>query len=72
MVVFEAMSQGIWLRKILKDMGGKESEPTTINYDNKSTIVMMKNLMHHSTTKHMTIINLTFRMQMPTNMFLSF
>ena len=51
-VVAEATSQAIWLRKIFKDMGEKQSEPTTINCDNKSAITMTKNPIHHSRTKH--------------------
>jgi len=51
----EATSQAIWLRRILKDMGEKQSGPTTINCDNKSTITMTKNHVHHSRTKHIAI-----------------
>ena len=51
----EATSQAIWLRRILKDMGEKQSGPTTINCDNKSTIAMEKNPVHHSRTKHIAI-----------------
>jgi len=51
----EATSQAIWLRKIFKDMGEKQSGPTTINYDNKSAIAMTKNPVHHSRTKHVAI-----------------
>jgi len=54
-VVVEATIQAIWLQKILKDMREKQSGPTIINCDNKSTIAMMKNSMHHSRTKHITI-----------------
>jgi len=38
----EATNQAIWLRRILKDMGEKQSNPTTINCDNKSTIAMIE------------------------------
>ena len=55
MVVAEATSQAICLRKILKDIGEKQSGPTIINSDNKSTIAMTKNSVHHSRTKHITI-----------------
>ena len=51
----EATSQSIWLRKIFKDMGEKQSGPTTINCDNKSAIAMTKNPIHHSRTKHIAI-----------------
>jgi len=46
----EATSQVIWLRKIFKDMVEKESGPTIINCDNKSTSAMTKNQVHHSRT----------------------
>jgi len=36
-------------------MGEKQSGPTTINCDNKSVIVMTKNPVHHSRTKHIAI-----------------
>ncbi|XP_027934022.1 uncharacterized protein LOC114189605 [Vigna unguiculata] len=51
----EATSQAIWLRRILKDMGEKQRGPTTIYCDNKSTIAMTKNPVHHSRTKHIAI-----------------
>jgi len=54
-VAAEATSQAIWLRKIFKDMGEKQSGPITINCDNKSVIVMTKNPIHHSRTKHIAI-----------------
>ncbi|XP_028181437.1 UDP-glycosyltransferase 1-like [Glycine soja] len=49
------MSQAIWLRRILEDMGEKQDEPTKINCDNKSAIAMAKNPVHHSRTKHIAI-----------------
>jgi len=51
----KATSQTICLRRILEDMGEKQDEPTKINCDNKSTIAMAKNPVHHSRTKHITI-----------------
>ena len=51
----EATSQAIWLCRILEDIGEKQDEPTKINCDNKSAIVMAKNLVHHNRTKHITI-----------------
>ena len=51
----EATSQAIWLRNIFKDMGEKQSGPTTINCDNKSAIAMMKNPVHLSRTRHVAI-----------------
>jgi len=51
----KAMSQAIWLRRILEDMGEKQDEPTKINCDNKSAFAMAKNPVHHNRTKHIAI-----------------
>ncbi|KAG4957026.1 hypothetical protein JHK85_043406 [Glycine max] len=51
----KATSQAIWLRRILEDMGEKQDEPTKINCDNKSTIALAKNPVHHNRTKHIAI-----------------
>ena len=55
MAAAEAMSQAIWLRRILEDMGEKQDEPTKINCDNKSAFAMAKNPVHHNRTKHIAI-----------------
>ena len=67
MAVVEATSQAIWLRKIFKDMGEKQSGPTTINYDNKSAIAMTKNPIHYNKTKHIPI-KYHFNREVETNM----
>nr|KYP50175.1 Copia protein [Cajanus cajan] len=51
----EATSQAIWLRRILAEIGEQQDGPTTIYCDNKSTIAMTKNPIHHSRTKHIAI-----------------
>jgi len=70
-VVAEATSQAIWLRKIFKDMGEKQSGPTIINCDNKLAIAMTKNLVHHSRTKHITV-KYHFIREVETNMEIQF
>jgi len=67
MAAAEATSQAICLQKIFKDMGDKWSGHTTINYDNKSTIAMTKNPLHHSRTKHIAI-NYHFIKEAETNL----
>jgi len=48
-------------------MGEKQSATTIINCDNKSTIAMMKNLVHHTRTKHIANIY-AFINEIETNM----
>ncbi|KAJ0948333.1 putative RNA-directed DNA polymerase [Helianthus annuus] len=43
-----ATSQAIWLRRILEDLGLEQEEPTMIYCDNKSSINLSKNPVHHS------------------------
>ncbi|XP_058202737.1 uncharacterized protein LOC131317181 [Rhododendron vialii] len=50
-----ATSQAIWLRRILEDVGEKQGEATPILCDNKFAIVMTKNPIYHSRTKHIAI-----------------
>jgi transposase InsO family protein len=51
----EATSQAIWLRRILEEMGEIQDESSIIYCDNKSTIAITKNPVHHSRTKHIAI-----------------
>ena len=48
-------SQPIWLRRILEDVGEKQEEVTPILYGNKSAVVMSKNPVYYSGTKHIAI-----------------
>ena len=48
----EAACEGVWLRKLLNDLGWKEDGPTTIYCDNMSAIALTKNPIFHATSKH--------------------
>lgn len=47
--------QAVWLRRILHDLGHEQSEATIIKCDNKSAVMLAKNPVHHSRTKHIDI-----------------
>lgn len=47
-----ASCQVVWLRRMLKDLGINQEEATPIMCDNKSTISIAKNPIHHGRTKH--------------------
>ena len=47
--------QAIWLRRILEDLGEKQTESTPIFCDNKSAIAISKNPIFHGRTKHIDI-----------------
>ena len=53
---FRAMCQGIcegiWLRRMLKELGISISGPMNLLCDNKAAIEISKNLVHHDRTKH--------------------
>ncbi|KAF2323342.1 hypothetical protein GH714_034774 [Hevea brasiliensis] len=53
-----ATNQAIWLRKILKDLGQEQSDPTVLWCGNKSAVVITSNPVQHGRTKH---INVKFR-----------
>lgn len=48
----DAACEGVWLRRILKDLKFEQKEPTTIFCDNMSTIAMTKNPVFHARSKH--------------------
>jgi hypothetical protein len=50
-----AISQAIWLRKILEDIGEKQKNVVHLHCDNKSAIAMAKNPIYHSKTRHIAI-----------------
>ncbi|WMV26424.1 hypothetical protein MTR67_019809 [Solanum verrucosum] len=50
-----ATNQGLWLRKILRDLEQNDIEATVIKVDNKSTISMAKNLVQHGHSKHINV-----------------
>ena len=49
------VNQALWLRKMLKDLGQEQVEPTNIMCDNIFAISTLKNLVFHGRTKHIKI-----------------
>ncbi|RDX84293.1 hypothetical protein CR513_34673, partial [Mucuna pruriens] len=43
----ESTSQAIWLRRVLEEMGERQDRTIVIYYNNKSTINVVKNTVHH-------------------------
>ena len=43
---------GIWLRNLLKHLGFPQESPTEIFVDNRSAIILVKNLVYHERSKH--------------------
>ncbi|RVW54645.1 Retrovirus-related Pol polyprotein from transposon RE1 [Vitis vinifera] len=56
---FRAMAhdicEGIWLRRVLKELKISDEEPMKMFCDNQSTISIAKNPVHHDRTKHVEI-----------------
>ena len=50
-----ATNQGIWLRKLLADLGQEQSSPIELYCDNKSAIAIAQNPVQHGKTKHMNV-----------------
>jgi hypothetical protein len=51
----QATKEAIWLRKLLKDLGQEQINPTIIYEDNKSAIALASNSSHHQRTKHIDV-----------------
>ena len=50
-----AANQGVWLRRLLGDIGVEQTSATPLFCDNKSTISIAKNPSMHGRTKHIDI-----------------
>ena len=50
-----AANQGIWLKKLLVNLGQKQSSLIKLYYDNKSAIAIAQNPVQHGKTKHMNV-----------------
>ncbi|XP_073355479.1 uncharacterized protein [Aegilops tauschii subsp. strangulata] len=50
-----AAGQGVWLERLLGDLTDKEPEGVVLYVDNKSTIALCKNPVHHDRSKHIDI-----------------
>ena len=51
----EIVREGIWIRMLLKELQEELKDPTVINQDNKSTIAIAKNPIHHQRVKHIEV-----------------
>ena len=51
----EAVREGIWIRRLLKELNEPLLSSTIVNQDNKSTIAIAKNPIHHQRTKHIDV-----------------
>lgn len=51
----ETVKEGVWMRRMLRELGIDFSNPTTINEDNQSTIAIALNPVHHQRTKHIDV-----------------
>ncbi|KAL7603474.1 hypothetical protein Lser_V15G15914 [Lactuca serriola] len=50
-----AACQGIWLRRLLREITGQNVPPVEINVDNRSSLDLMKNPVFHGRSKHIDI-----------------
>jgi hypothetical protein len=50
-----AVQEAVWLRRLLKDLGIEQQNPTVIKEDNQGCIAMIKNPVSHTRTKHIDI-----------------
>jgi hypothetical protein len=49
------VSHAIWLRRLLQELKCPQLESTEIRVDNKSSIELSKNLVHHERSKHIDV-----------------
>jgi hypothetical protein len=49
------MSEGLWLQRLLLELGLFEDKPIMLYYDNKATINITNNPIQHDRTKHVEI-----------------
>ncbi|KAL5770613.1 hypothetical protein ACOSP7_014767 [Xanthoceras sorbifolium] len=54
-VAASAANQAIWLKKLLDDLGIKQTDPTELIIDNKFAITIATNLVQHGRTKHIKV-----------------
>lgn len=51
-VATTAVYQGIWISRLLADLKGEATREVVLKVDNKSTISLCKNPIHHDRSKH--------------------
>ena len=49
------ISEVIWLRWLLKELGATQINPTILHYNSQATLHIASNLVSHKRTKHMEI-----------------
>ena len=49
------LCEGIWIRRLLQELGVELDQPMRLLCDNQSALFIAKNLVHHDTTKHVEI-----------------
>jgi hypothetical protein len=52
MALSYAVREAVWLRRLLAELVGEATNPTTINADNESCIKLVRNPQFHARTKH--------------------
>jgi hypothetical protein len=52
MALFEALTEVVWFRKVLEDIGFEQNEPTLVHEDNTAAIAFANGHGSHSRTKH--------------------
>jgi hypothetical protein len=50
-----AACQGVWLTRLLSELKDSEVRVSVLRVDNKSTISLIKNLVHHDRSKHIDV-----------------
>ncbi len=55
MALSSATQESIWLRRLLKEMGNPQSDPTPLYEDNQGAIELVKNNRNHGRTKHIDV-----------------
>ena len=51
----QGICEGIWIKRVLSELGQTSSSPILMMCDNQATISIAKNPMHHDMTKHVEI-----------------
>ncbi|OWY96768.1 polyprotein [Phytophthora megakarya] len=55
MALSECIKEVVWLRRLLKDVGAKQVDPTVIYEDNQGAMALAKNVGYQARTKHINI-----------------
>jgi hypothetical protein len=55
MALSDCVKECVWLRRLLKDMGSKQVDPTVIYEDNPGAMALAKNVGYQARTKHINI-----------------